>query len=276
MAGKRWNVNPRFVICEDQAAVAAITSGFYPVGTIMYRQDMEIFSKWNGSAWIPLSLDLTNSFLGKKQGRYVGTHATAAEGLLNPLTLVGTSVGSDIDYTNNTGGYHTFRTATTTDANAGHKTTQYIGSRELNTILAIKILPLSLTNNRIFAGLKANSNDLIAAAEDPLANLNGIGLLKRAADTQWQIVACGWTANSQIINTSVNISTTVPTTVIFQALEASTKWRYSLDLGVTWGDVTGSNSPQSDTRQCYVTEVQSVNGSAQDLRIYDVSVASDK
>lgn len=275
MAGKRWNVSPRFVICEDLAAVNAIISGFYPVGTLMYRQDTDLFYEWTGSIW-----KITGSFRGgpvldKKRGSYVGINATGGEGLLNGLTSVGTAVGSDIDYTNNTGSYFTFRTAASTNANAGHKQIPYIGSRELNTFFATRIQPMSLTNNRVFAGLKATSADLVASAEDPLANLNGVGLLKRSADTTWQIVANGWLASSQIVNTTIPISATAPVTVLIEALEASAKWRYSMDLGVTWTDITG-NIPTSDTRQCYINEVQSVDGSAQDLRIYATEVVSDK
>lgn len=277
MAGKRWNVNPRFVIAEDQAAVSAIVSGAYPVGSIMYRQDTTLFYRWTGSAWIEVDLRPYGAFTGgKKRGRFMGTSATAGEGLLNPLTLVGTSVKSDIDYTNDTGTYNLFRTAASTNANAGHKTAHWVGSRELNTIFVTKILPISASNNRIFSGLKANASDLAAGSDDPLANINGIGLLKRSTDTQWQITACGWTAASQIINTNVNISTTVPVVCIIQALEANDKWRFSMDLGVTWTDVTGINMPLSDTRQVYINEIQSVDGSAQDLRIYDAEVVSDK
>lgn len=276
MAGKRWNVNPRFVIAEDQAAVTAIVSGFYPVGTIMYRQDTTLFYRWNGSVWLEVDLRAYGAVGGKKRGRYFGVHATAADGLLNPLTLVGTSVGSDIDFTNNTGSFHTFRTAASTNANAGHKTAHFLGSRELNTVFITKILPVSVSNNRIFSGLKATSADLIATAEDPLANLNGIGLFKRAADTQWQIISSQWQATSQIISTGVNISTTVPTVCIIQAIESTPQWRFSMDLGVTWNNVPAGNAPASDTRQVYISEIQSVDGSAQDLKIYDTEVVSDK
>lgn len=279
MAGKRWNVNPRFVIAEDQAAVSAIVSGAYPVGSIMYRQDTTLFYRWTGSAWIEVDLRPYGAFTGgKKRGRYMATSATAAEGLLNPLTSVGTAVAQDIDYTNNTGSHFTFRTAASINANAGHKTAHWVGSRELNTIFVTKILPLDVTTgkNRIFSGLKANANDLAAGSDDPLATINGIGLLKRSTDTQWQITSCGWQATGQIINTNVNINTTVPVVCIIQALEANTQWRFSMDLGVTWTNVPAGNAPTSDTRQVYINEIQSVDGSAQDLRIYDAEVVSDK
>ena len=276
MAGKRWNVNPRFVICEDETAISTIVSGVYPVGTIMYRQDLETFSKWNGTAWIPLSFEFNNSFIGKKTGRYYGQHATAGSGLLSGMASVGTAVGNDIDYTNNTGSYFIFRTAATTDAVAGHKQAAFITSRELNAIFATKILPVSTSNNRIFAGLKATTADLPAGSDDPLSTINGIGLLKRSTDTTWQIISCAWQANSQIIDTEIPISNTVPVTCIIQAINSTPEWRFSMDLGASWENIPAGNAPAADTRQCYINEVQSVDGSAQDLRIYDTLVVSDK
>lgn len=56
MANKRWNVNPRFVICEDAGAVTAIPSGAYPIGSIMFRMDEQLFYQWDGDSW--------NSFSG--------------------------------------------------------------------------------------------------------------------------------------------------------------------------------------------------------------------
>lgn len=275
MAGKRWNVNPRFVICEDQAAVNAIVAGFYPIGTIMYRQDTELFYKWNGSTWVSLAFNSIGPVTGKKKGIYSGVSATGGEGLLNGLTLVGTAVGNDIDYTNNTGSYFTFRTAASLNANAGHKQTAFIASRELNSIFGTKILPISTSNNRIFSGLKATTGDLPASSDDPLAALNGIGIMKRSTDTTWQIISNGWNANSQYINTTVPISNVNPTSIMIRALETSAKWQYSIDLGVNWIDIIG-NIPVSDTRQCYINEIQSVDGSAQDLRIYATEIVSDK
>jgi hypothetical protein len=267
----KFNINPRFVMVDNGERP---TAG-YPVNSILYDMDIQLFYQWDGTTWNDSKAIPRGPITGKDTGIFNGTASSGFSGMLNgAIARVGTAVGPSVDSTY--GGYYANKTAATTGTEAGyHNINSALFIRKFNPFVAITIRPSIATNQRIYCGLTSTSAHIPASGtEDLLAGISGVALLQRSTDTQYQICSNNGAANSTIVSTGVNVSTTTPVTIFIKGDETNTRWRWSIDEGATWNNIT--DGPAQTTNVGFIIKVQTAENVEHHIQLFGVEVVSDK
>jgi hypothetical protein len=143
----------------------------------------------------------------RRSGLWDGTDNVIGQGLWsNAVSSVGTE--SDVNDTTEGIGMQ-FATGAVGGNNAGIKQTNEYYRREWGNYMIVRIRVSTTSNVRAFIGWVSNSADI--AGEAPLANISGVGLAKRAADTNWFTCVNDGDATEDRVDTTIAFGTAAVT-----------------------------------------------------------------
>jgi hypothetical protein len=265
------------------ANITANATSTIIIGGIMTSQN---FSDLGVSTWI---LDDVSGFKpsnfdgnvypshGRKWGMYQGASTGGGTGLFaGGMSTLGSAIGAGFDTTDGT--YGKWNTGGNTGNNGGVYYANAFTMRNWNPYAKFKFKFSQSTNNRAFVGLtSAPSNGMGGGTDEPLTNLSGIGILQRAADTQFQNVSnISANASSTIAAsaTPVNVGTTLHTLEI-HGRSATNDFTLQLDNNPV--EIITATIPAATTAlgiQCCIQ--QSATEAAHSVLVFLIEVGSDK
>lgn len=209
--------------------------------------------------------------LGRKWGTYQAISTSAADGILASLTSVGTPAALTTTVADGRG--IRFVSGTTTGDNAGLRNASHLTMRGWNPAFRCRFRINQTNIIRAYVGF-TSATGLDLSGDDPLNALSGLMLMKRSADTKWQIAANDASGVTTFTNTNIDIDTSIHTIDVI-ADDSSSIFFWSFD-GTDYSPIT-SNIPTQSAGLGWQGQVETNHsGVAKSIDVYYIEVTSDK
>jgi hypothetical protein len=149
----------------------------------------------------------TSNASTRRQGLWVGVGDTTCEGALNTGCTAIVTGGTVTDTTEGFG--RSFATTAVANANAGLRWTAARWRREWGIYMVCRVGFSSTSDIRVFIGFSSDTAEI--AGETTLNNFSGVGVGRRAADTNWFTMRNDADATEDRVDTTIAHATAVTT-----------------------------------------------------------------
>jgi hypothetical protein len=245
----------------------------YANNTLAYELDTGNIYRSTSGVWSMVDNPSMGPILRKRWGAFYGTSSTGGAGTLNStFTTTGSLGGALLDSTN--GEYYTYTSGAVSGNVAALKCATAFIARAFNPVLWVKFYVSHVTNTRTYIGLKPSSTDPASGVEDPIATANGIMLVQRSTDTNWQIATNNTGANSNFTSTGVAAAANTVYTLQIVGDDANSRFLWSLN-GSTLSPIT-TQVPSSTSGLTVYVGIQTAEAVAHSIRIYSIEIVTDK
>ncbi len=202
-----------------------------------------------------------NTGTTRRTGLFTSASSTTATGIMTSQTAIGT-----VTLANDTteGRYAQLATTAAANANAGIRQTIAPFRREWG-IYAIGRVSFSSTSDiRVFIGWSSDNNEI--AGETTLNNFSGVGIGKRAGDTNWFTYRNDGDATEDRVDTTIAFATTA---VTFELEFDGTSFRSR--IGSTTNTAVTSELPAATTDMGFHCQIETGAGAAdKNIKIFPI------
>jgi len=216
-------------------------------------------------------LDIVNPTALLRAGYNTGAICQNANSAYNATGIfaAGTTAGTVSNSRDADGRYINYQSAASGGAVAADRSTVVSLQRQHNFVIAFRFkLAQNDSDTRLFIGVISTAGTV--SGDDPLSGIQGVGLVKRASDTNF-FIGKNNNTTSDYSDAGIAVDTNVHVFSL-RAVESGTKFQWSLD-GSAWADITGV-IPGSTTVLGHLFQVQTVVATAKSIQNYGIAGVS--